>query len=613
MSIKSFMNTGQQPIGTEFRRQTAPFEISVGTGDVFSEGFGSGQEAPGSFRQDIDAVDVAVELGQPVGTLQALSAMIHDTFSDRNIERSFSQLLSGTAERRGQPLNKEEWKAGEFYREGIEYHPRMTDVAAEVLARRHDQKAKSDFIYNQASAWQGAGFFASAIAGNVVDVKNLGYSVLATPIVGLGARGLVAGGAALEMGALTSAGALLTRGTIGGLAARATADSVVAGVPIVFSGIDSSQILGEEYTTADAAIDLAAGVILSVGMLGVGRGMKATYERYMPIGDRVKLAEMQMQQIMDGNNPDVSPMVEARLADEPAIYSTADRGNAEVRKVGDVYEARYADETGLMSGVTGRGDSPDAAIATLRRVYDIETSTAARQTHLSDNYLNMAKRYSELKQRVDAFDDDTFFRQYAQERGYDFSEFENAVRIRDEAMQGKETADAALSEKPKKENRKKAAAIAERKLQEAEARISQIRGERAGLFREAQSALRQEKQRIRGEYQATRAEMTRVQTLNAKQRMQDFIQQETQFNTKNDLDPHVRDYTVGQIHADAQQADYSLQSLGNEAKMEIEALVSEGVLSDPALTRDIKKSLESVARLEEKKNIMAKFKACLKG
>lgn len=161
----------------------------------------------------------------------------------------------------GRELTIDEYAESPYMRKGVPYYGGMTEGAAEILARRYDEKAEQREILSKASTAQTVAGFGAAFAAGIFEPKNLvaGVAVSAAS----GGLGVLATGA-------NSARRLLqiNRQTARykTLATRGFGEGLVAAAILEPSNRKSAKVLQEEYTAADSLWNIGLSAALGAGI-----------------------------------------------------------------------------------------------------------------------------------------------------------------------------------------------------------------------------------------------------------------------------------------------------------------------------------------------------------
>jgi GNAT superfamily N-acetyltransferase len=194
-------------------------------------------------------------------TSETIGAYVQETFQG---EGSFSQDIRAKNirddEKRNAPITQEDWKASENYREGLTFHPTMTEYSAKTLAEIKDDRDNRQLIMDKASKLQTVAGFGVGFLSGLAEPKNLVSGVAAA---------LVTGG----VGAVVpSIGRMIGVNSVRAAATRGAAEGVVGAAITEPSNIESSKIVQGDYTMADSMLNLALGSVLGAGL---GGGAKA--------------------------------------------------------------------------------------------------------------------------------------------------------------------------------------------------------------------------------------------------------------------------------------------------------------------------------------------------
>jgi hypothetical protein len=405
----------------------------------------------GSFGQDIDAYIIGRETGvSPDGFFSSMFA---------EAGGAWQRLRSGEPnERRGTPLSKDEWESSEHYRHGLEYVPNMTDIAAQVLARRKDRENYEQLVLSNASTSQAIGFYATAIGSSLADPKG----IVAGGVVGtglrLGATGIGAASAAIRSGALTTAGRATMSGQkalgtyaleaasanaaygarsglayVNGKASFVALEAGLASAPIAYAALETSSITQSDYGIEDAGIDLAASVILSLGFHAAGRGISRLWDRHATPMERKAVADALTSQMENGEIINIRAMTAAQMSGKVIPISTLspnELSSATVVKTKGGYEAFYAGERGLFAGVVSKGKTEAEALQQLEGMYAAPNLNEILGHNFPPEYGQMLAAYKSTSDRLSTFDSDAEFASYAESRGVDIGSIDKLIAQR---------------------------------------------------------------------------------------------------------------------------------------------------------------------------------------
>ena len=378
------------------------------TGEVFGAAFDSALEGPGSAVQDVAARTLAKEFGftEDTGIVQEFSNVLNLGL--------FGSLEENTREQPGKSISEEEWKADKrFFREGLQYRPGMTTLAAEILANRHDRQLERDFILQQSSGLaQGSTMVVGMLAGGIADAKNVAVTAAvaaATPLIvgGTTVGGPVGGGggavASVGVGAvagttrlLARVGTALTRTNSAGLqvlrqsrSARLAAvlgESTVSVIPQAATGIQNAPLTQEKYNFEDAAVDFVASAGLGAGFYAGGEALRYLWKGKANYNDMVDTGNLALRQLQSGEKVDVQPIVNAQLADfVPEFFPPT------IRRVNGAWQASYGEAEGVMDGaIKVRAATPEAARAEAESLYVEKMAEVARQRGADPNLVRQA-------------------------------------------------------------------------------------------------------------------------------------------------------------------------------------------------------------------------------
>lgn len=405
---------------------------SVQTSDVLGAGVKEGFMGATSLAANIESYLVERDTGRQQNAFSyGLGAFVFNT--GNFVESLFG---GGETEADRQPLSREEWVESEFYREGIEYKPGLTVRSAKVLQQAHDREEAKNFLLSQASGWQSAGFFASALVSSVVDAKNIavggaagaavksgvaaysGFNALkASGVAGVATKSVLAGRSAR---ATTAIGSSLVRANNAAVQSlkgfkygkRALVAESALGAGIMgATGFEAEQVLGRQYGLEDIALDFVASSVISIGLNSIGGYIGAMWLKTSHTSDIDAISNLAATQMQNGERLDVRVAAEAQLAERYIPLSTLhpDKRRASVSQIGrkKQYEAVYEGEQGIYGAVKGRGNTPEEAIADLEDIYATgRVGNDEFNQAYTPEYYREALAVQDLKEQVASFDMD---------------------------------------------------------------------------------------------------------------------------------------------------------------------------------------------------------------
>ena len=193
-------------------------------------------------------------------TEQVTSAFVEEMFQG---EGSLSQDIKASnieaQERRGKPIQQNEWKASSHYREGINWYDGLTSESAATLARIEDDRQERSLIMERATDLQTGIGMGVGFATGIFEPKNFASGVAAA---------LVTGGAG---SIIPSFGRLIATQTVKGAAVRGAIEGGVAAAIVEPSNLESSKIVQGDYTMADTLLNFGLSSVLGAG---IGAGLK---------------------------------------------------------------------------------------------------------------------------------------------------------------------------------------------------------------------------------------------------------------------------------------------------------------------------------------------------
>jgi hypothetical protein len=268
-------------------------------------------------------------------TEQVISAFVEEMFQG---EGSLSQDIKASnieaQERRGKPIQQNEWKASSHYREGINWYEGLTSESAATLARIEDDRQERSLIMERATGLQTGIGMGAGFATGIFEPKNFASGVAAA---------LVTGGAG---SIIPSFGRLIATQTVKGAAVRGAIEGGVAAAIVEPSNLESSKIVQGDYTMADTLLNFGLSSVLGAG---IGAGLKkielkgaekvATYE---PENADLVIKEFDtaLSQTVQGQAVDVSAV---KQVDNAEVRARAQR---ELPKIEEQI-AKKQQETGI--------------------------------------------------------------------------------------------------------------------------------------------------------------------------------------------------------------------------------------------------------------------------
>lgn len=195
-------------------------------------------------------------------TSETIGAYVQETFQgEGSLSQDIEAMNIRDSERQGRdkPISEESWKNSSYFRQGLTYHPNMTEYSAKTLSEIEDSRNNRKLIMDKASKLQTVAGFGVGFLSGIVEPKNLVSGV---------AAGLVTGG----VGSLVpSVGRMIATTSVRGAATRGAIEGVVGAAATEPSNLESSKIVQGDYTMADSMVNLALGSILGAGL---GGGLK---------------------------------------------------------------------------------------------------------------------------------------------------------------------------------------------------------------------------------------------------------------------------------------------------------------------------------------------------
>lgn len=196
-------------------------------------------------------------------TGEVVGAFVAETFrGEGSLVQDLRARNVTQEEATGTPLSEDDWKAGEFYREGLNYYPTITKESAKILAETEDERRNRQFIMGQATGGQTAVGFGASLVTGLVEPKNFAAGV---------AVGVATAGAGFVVPSL---GRALAVTSVRQAAGRGAAEGVVGTALLEPSNMESSRIVQGDYTLVDSLVNLGLGSILGAGFSAGGKALE---------------------------------------------------------------------------------------------------------------------------------------------------------------------------------------------------------------------------------------------------------------------------------------------------------------------------------------------------
>jgi len=205
-------------------------------------------------------------------TSAVLGATFEETFYYNPFMSGMRNIALRGAQKRGEVINKEDWKNSEDYRDGLNYpEAGLTKAAAMFIADGFDERKERKEVFSRGRGGfaMGAAKFGVALVGSALDPLNIGASFLPGAAVRtfVNARRATkaVGGAAIVKGTAFQAGKTKKRFLAGageGVAGAALVE------PIILNTAELEQ--DKDYTLLDSFLNVTIGGVLGGGLHAIG-------------------------------------------------------------------------------------------------------------------------------------------------------------------------------------------------------------------------------------------------------------------------------------------------------------------------------------------------------
>lgn len=589
-----FAKAGQDTnIGATLQRG---FEQETGVSDALKAGFGAGFKGEGSYQEDLAAYEVSRELGVEPTFLQKSAALINDLnpFAEDDVVAP------------SQPLSKEDYEQSDFFREDLDYLDGMTERAARIRAEQYDARTIRNRVYAQQSGVLGkATFFASALAGGVADIKGL----IAGAAAGAAVGGVLGGGAATA-GRVVNKATKVWQVTRGGKAAIIAAEASLGAVPQIVGGLQNEAVLQTDYTIGDAFVDLAAASVVSVGLHLGGKGVARAYRYATTPKQKAEVVNTMSAQIANREPVDVAPIMEAQMSERvPTLTTVEAEATPTVRteaKTGD-YLASFQNERGLLSGVSGRGKTPDEAIENLRTLYeDGDVEALSKMTGVPANRLQQVREAEQVDRLSKDFDEAKYVEENAERFGVDpkrLAELEAKVT---EAQKRLKEAEQASKKAPSNANVK-------RELTNAKIASTKAKNAADAYKREKYEPAVQEAQVVRQQLDQQAQQAKQVvrdtQSAEASAKLKEYADRQlSEQPPQDDFDQAVEEY----VATAAERKDADLFTYANEARALLEE-VAQSETASKQTKRAVERDLQNIDQMRLRAKELLKYIKCRGG
>lgn len=241
------------------------------------------------------------------------------------------------AEQLSPALTQDDWKESKYYREGLEYREGMREAEAQILAERHDRRARRDFILEKARTTQKVGGWAAGLASAFADPLNVMTAFVPVP-------GLTAARIAGISARIGKTPARLAVGAAEGAFGSALIEPFMIG---------TSPALQDDYGMAESLLNIAVGSVVGSGLhAGIG---KVADTRLISTMDSLEALGVAVQQLQAGRRVEVGPVVDdaidkglQRLLDSPeSLFAEGAWRAAKDFDLGEISGSQYRDYTPL--------------------------------------------------------------------------------------------------------------------------------------------------------------------------------------------------------------------------------------------------------------------------
>lgn len=388
--------------------------FSPSLGQSISAGISEGLDAPGSAAQDLIAIKIAEETGRgsDIGVIQRFSQGLNVVLGGL-LEPEDTNTGSGV------PLTREAWENSSFFREGLEYLEGETELSARLRANLWDRKLERDFIYEKTGTVGAGAFIGGSFAGAMIDAKNLAVSGAVAAAFPL-AAGAVGAGLALRTAKSSvqaararagfSSGVNSLRASWAARTATVSGEAAVSTVPSVVTGLQNSELVGQEYTASDAALDLFASVGLSVAFQNVGEAVGQAWKRYAGFREASAVGDLAFAQVSSGEKVDVGPIVAREVSEFTPVFSgeSPDAGirmsQVRTKEGKTTWEARLSDPSGERLGeLLASGTNKKSVAEKARGEFLSQSVKVAEDIGVSGEELAQLKRAVRLSEEVRSF------------------------------------------------------------------------------------------------------------------------------------------------------------------------------------------------------------------
>lgn len=425
----------------------------------------------------------------------------------------YGGLFVGDKTRQGEPITKEQWAESEFYREGLEYREGMTDIAADILARRRDMEDFRNGVLQRATGLQTGAFYAGMLVTSMADAKTVPATLAGLGAVKVGAAGYGAVRAGMASGSIAAArtGAIVSSKAAMGTKRAIAAEAVIGTIPVAATGFAAARDLQTEYTLEDAAIDTVASAVVAVGLNTAFKGLGKMWLSWRTPDDMEAVAKLVDAQMRAGDAVNIEGAVQTIMASKEIPLSTVPKSERvpTVTKVGNKFEARVKGEDGLMSVAVGRGKTEAEATADLLEQYQTARAGENYDNTMPPEYWEAQVRWQEARDNYEGFNTEEAVRIELEQQGIDI----DAARVKIAEMRRE------LDElrKTRGEGKvKKAEQRLEREQENLRAKVQEVSGRVAGYDKS-----------LKAQVDALGKMVTEMQVANNKKQLSAYVAKET--------------------------------------------------------------------------------------
>lgn len=391
-------------------------------------------------------------------------------------------------------MDKEQWEASEYYREGMHYNKNMNVAYARVMAERHDREHRHSFLLSRASTGQMAGATVVSIAAGIFEPVNLAAGV---------------GVSAAMTSAIRSAGMSATSLSVASTVAgsplrRITTEGLVAGVGLEVLAHEIVGVTGEQYTLADSFINIATSIAAGAVIHGIGSAYGRMRSK-LADGDYINTVQQVVNDaVLNGRDPMAAVEIVnmAANADSVPKFTTLtpeEFASPKIAKTKDGFVAVYENEGGVLAGARGVGKTQEAAIASLVEHYN--TDFMHKNAKYSQDYIQATSRIQSIEDRLSELGSErgnTFISE-ARRREIPIDELDAAKSAKAELMVDFEAARMRVDEFPDNKKYARDLASIERKMANAQNVIDNFENNYREKLNDLRGDFASERQRLKSE------------------------------------------------------------------------------------------------------------------